>query len=127
MPNLVQAEFQKKDDGPTGKGPNWIPPKVVFTDPGVTKAIGRVSSTQIHEGSEAVLNTALQIIRNNPDLLEPIQPVIVAPQATPVTPPVVAPPPPPPDHIINYIVIIIGVPLAWYIFSRGRQRDRGKK
>jgi len=126
VPSLVQTEFKKPDDGPDPLGQNWASPKVVFTDPGVTKAIGRVSYTQMsHEGTVAALNTVLQIIRNTPDMLEP----------APSPPPVVAhteinrpvPPAKPRNHTINYIVIIIGIPLAWYIYSRGRDRDAGKK
>jgi len=124
-PDFVQKELQKPDDGPDPLGQNWVSPKVIFTDPGVTKAIGRVSYAQMNrEGTVAALNTVLQIIRNTPDLLEPIPPVNVTNQETSSIHPVVTPHP---DHTINYIIIIIGLPLAWYIYSRGRDRDAGKK
>jgi len=125
VPKVVRTEFEKVDDGPQLKGPSWVSPKVVFTDPEVTKAIGRVSYTQMSgEGTDIAINSALQIIRNTKDALEPAQPAVVA---TNETAPSRDYTPPPRDHSINYLVIIIGVPLAWYIYSRGRERDAGKK
>ncbi len=125
VPPVVQTEFEKVDDGPQLKGPNWISPKVVFTDPGVTKAIGRVSYTQMSgEGTEAAINSALQIIRNMKDALEPAKPVVAGTTDT-ATYPVSTPHPH--DYTLNYLAIIIGIPVAWFIYSRGRERDAGKK
>jgi hypothetical protein len=126
VPRIVQAEFEKVDDGPQPQGPNWISPKVVFTDPGITKAISRVSYTQMSgEGTAAAINSALQVIRNTPDVLEPAKPPPPVAANAKINRP--APYTPPPDHTINYIIIILGIPFAWFIYSRARERDAGKK
>ena len=42
---------------------------MVFTNPEVTQILGRVSATQMAEGRDLPLNSALQEIRNNPTAL----------------------------------------------------------
>lgn len=74
VPDFVHAQFHIGDDGPLGGGAAWLVPKVVFTDPGITKILGRVSHTQMKSGVDEPLNSALQIILNDPHALEPVQP-----------------------------------------------------
>jgi hypothetical protein len=71
VPPLVHAQFHIQDDGPLPNGANWKTPKVVFTDPEVTRILGRVAETQMAEDREVSLNSALQLIRNDPTALAP--------------------------------------------------------
>lgn len=69
VPALVHAQFHIQDDGPLPNGAAWKTPKVVFTNPEVTQILGRVAATEMSEDREVALNSALQIIRNNPAAL----------------------------------------------------------
>jgi hypothetical protein len=71
VPEIVHAQFHLQDDGILANGAAWVVPKVVFTDPGVTKILGRVSQTQMQAGREAVIYPVLQSIRNDPSALQP--------------------------------------------------------
>lgn len=51
-------------------GAAWIPPKVAFSNPEVTKILGRVSDMQMKADRDIPLNSALQVIRNDPTALE---------------------------------------------------------
>ncbi len=55
VPNLVHAQFHINDDGPLEGGAAWRVPKIVFTDPGITKTLGRVSYTQMSAAREAAV------------------------------------------------------------------------
>jgi hypothetical protein len=81
VPQIVHAQFHIQDDGPLSNGAAWVIPKVVFTNPEVTQILGRVSATQMGEDRDAALNSALQIIRNNPTALT----LPEAPSPSPVT------------------------------------------
>jgi hypothetical protein len=76
VPDLVHAQFHIQDDGPLPNGANWVTPKVVFTNPEVTQILGRVSAKEMGIGRDVPLNSALQIIRNNPMALAPPSPPI---------------------------------------------------
>jgi hypothetical protein len=80
VPDLVHAQFHIQDDGPLSNGASWVTPKVVFTNPEVTQILGRVSATDLKAKREVALNSALQIIRNNPAALA--APEIPVPTAT---------------------------------------------
>ncbi|MCE0524004.1 MAG: hypothetical protein LV480_13930 [Methylacidiphilales bacterium] len=80
VPQQVYAQFMIMDDGVIPGGHHWRSPKVVFTNPEVTKVLGRVSYTQMQDGPEAALGSALQIIRNDPMAL-------ALPKPSPVTGP----------------------------------------
>jgi len=71
VPDMVHAQFHIQDDGPLPNGGNWLIPKVVFTNPEVTQILGRVAATQMRAERDAALNSALQIIRNNPAGMAP--------------------------------------------------------
>ncbi len=75
VPALVHAQFHIQDDGPLPNGAAWKTPKVVFTNPEVTQILGRVAATEMSEDREVALNSALQIIRNNPAALAAPAPV----------------------------------------------------
>jgi len=71
VPMMIHMQYHQQDDGPLDGGAAWIVPKVVFTDPGITKPLGRVSHTQMRDGHEAPILAALDAIKNNPKALEP--------------------------------------------------------
>lgn len=82
VPTLVHMEgFHPNDDGPLEGGAAWVPPKIVFTDPAVTKILGRVSHTQMAAQRDAPIRSILASIQNDPNALNPKP----------------APPPPPAD------------------------------
>ena len=81
VPDIIHQQFHQQDDGPLPNGANWISPKVVFSNPEVTKTLGRVSNTQMKADRDVPLNSALQIIRHDPDALAP--PASAAPASTP--------------------------------------------
>jgi hypothetical protein len=83
VPMMVHMQYHQPDDGPLDGGAAWTPPKIVFTDPAVTKILGRVSHTQMTAGREAPILAALAAIQNDPASLQP-------------KPHPAAPPPPPP-------------------------------
>ncbi len=77
VPANVHAQFHIGDDGPLSGGAAWIVPKIVFTDPGVTKILGRVSHTQIVAGGQVPIDTVFAKISENPHALEVAHPVAV--------------------------------------------------
>ena len=81
VPILIHAQYHIQDDGPLPNGAAWTSPKVVFSNPEVTKVLGRVSYTQMKADREIPLNSALQVIRNDPTALEP--PHLIASTDTP--------------------------------------------
>jgi len=80
VPPIVHAQFHLQDDGSLPNGAAWTTPKVVFTNPEVTQILGRVSATEMGQERDVALNSALQIIQNNPTDLSPPTPV---PSSTP--------------------------------------------
>jgi hypothetical protein len=84
IPILVHMQFHQQDDGPLPGGANWDAPKVVFTDPAVTKALGRVSATQMRASREAAIYLALQAIQSDPAALQPLKrpPLAASPPAS---------------------------------------------
>ncbi|HEX4140896.1 MAG TPA: hypothetical protein VHY09_11150 [Candidatus Methylacidiphilales bacterium] len=74
VPDFVHAQFHIGDDGPLKGGAAWLVPKIVFTDPGITKILGRVSHTQIAADGEVPIDTVLNTIQNNPTSLAPQPP-----------------------------------------------------
>jgi len=81
VPALIHAQYHIQDDGPLPNGAAWTSPKVVFSNPEVTTILGRVSYTQMKEDRDIPINSALQMIRNDPTALQP--PQIIAPVGTP--------------------------------------------
>ena len=41
VPGLIHMQFHQPDDGPLQGGAAWLVPKIVFSDPGITKTLGR--------------------------------------------------------------------------------------
>jgi hypothetical protein len=87
VPDFVHSQYHIHDDGNAPGGAEWIMPKVVFTNPDVNKILGRVSFTQMKSDRDIPLNSALQIIRNDPTALAsaPAAPA-AAPGSTPSAP-----------------------------------------
>lgn len=96
VPALVHAQYHIHDDGDLPDGAAWQSPKIVFTDPDITKILGRVSATQMHSGRDIPLTAALQTIHNDPTALA--QPGASAPAA--------ATSPSGPDTVGNVISIV---------------------
>ena len=71
VPDFIHAQFHIHDDSGLKGDADWISPKVVFSDPGITKILGRVSYTEMKADRDIPLNSAIQIIRNNPAALVP--------------------------------------------------------
>jgi hypothetical protein len=86
VPAIVHAQIHIHDDGNLLGGADWNRPKVVFTNPEVTQVLGRVSETDMYAEREAALNSALQIIRNNPMALALPGAPSASPAANTVTP-----------------------------------------
>lgn len=82
VPPIVHAQFHIHDDDSLPPNISWLVPKVVFTNPEVTRVLGRVSFTQMKRNRDAALNSALQLIRNNPTALA----LPETPSATPSEP-----------------------------------------
>lgn len=78
VPGFVHAQFHIADDGPLEGGGAWLAPKIVFTDPGITKILGRVAHAQIAPGGPAAIDTVLDQIEKDPDALSPKKPTILA-------------------------------------------------
>jgi hypothetical protein len=74
VPGIVHAQFHISDDGPLGGGAAWLIPKIVFTNPEVTKTLGRVSHTQLAADRAAPLKAVLQSIHADPTALTPPAP-----------------------------------------------------
>jgi len=74
VPAIIHAQYHIQDDGPLPGGAAWNSPKVVFSNPDITKILGRVSHTQMLAGRAAPLYTALQAIRDDPSALAPLPP-----------------------------------------------------
>jgi hypothetical protein len=62
VPGIVHAQDHVPDDGPLEGGAAWIAPKIVFTNPAVTRVLGRVSHTQMKANGEMAINSVLQAI-----------------------------------------------------------------
>jgi hypothetical protein len=86
VPWLVHAQFHIQDDGPLPGGAAWEVPKIVFTNPEVTKILGRVSATQMGAQREAAIYPVLQAIRDDPTAM------LVPPPPPPPPPPSTNPP-----------------------------------
>lgn len=71
VPAIIHAQYHIQDDGPLPGGAAWTSPKVVFSNPEVTKILGRVSYTQMSASRDIPLNSALQVIRNDSTALTP--------------------------------------------------------
>jgi hypothetical protein len=69
VPDIVHAQYHLHDDGKAAGNADWVSPKVVFSNPDVTKILGRVSYTQMKDERDIPLNSMLQIIRNDPSAL----------------------------------------------------------
>jgi hypothetical protein len=68
---MIRAQYGIRDDGEEpGSANTWMPPKIVFTDPAITKVVGRVASTQIQANPQIIFQV-LGNIRDNPDSLNP--------------------------------------------------------
>jgi len=74
VPDIIHAQYHIQDDGPLPNGAAWTSPKVVFSNPEVTKILGRVSYTQMKADRDIPLNSALQVIRNDQTALAPPPP-----------------------------------------------------
>ena len=71
---MIHMQYHQPDDGPLNDGAAWIVPKIVFTDPGITKPLGRVSHSQMRDAREEPIESALNVIKNNPAALTPRPP-----------------------------------------------------
>jgi hypothetical protein len=69
VPALIHAQFHLHDDAPLSGAADWISPKVVFSNADVSKILGRVSYTQMKAERDVPLNSAIQVIRNDPTAL----------------------------------------------------------
>jgi hypothetical protein len=87
VPSLIHSQFHIHDDGELKGGASWITPKVVFTNPEATQILGRTSYTEMRNDQDAALNSALQIIRNNPALMAPPAATVNPPAASGSTAP----------------------------------------
>jgi hypothetical protein len=65
-PIIRDQQLFQFDDGPLPDGHHFYAPKIVFSDANVTKALGRVSSTQMKASREAAIDMALTSIANDP-------------------------------------------------------------
>ena len=74
VPAIIHAQYHIHDDGELPGGIAWYHPKVVFANPEITKILGRVSYTQMKADRDIPLNSALQVIRNDPTALAPPPP-----------------------------------------------------
>lgn len=84
VPMMVHAQFHIQDDGPLPNGASWVTPKIVFTNPEMTKILGRVSAAQMGAERDAAIYPVLQAIRDNPTAM------LVPPPPPPRAAPVVA-------------------------------------
>lgn len=75
-PVVREQQFFQLDDGPLPGGHHFNGPKIVFTDPDITKPLGRVSYTQMVAAREAAIDAVLA-----PTKAEMITPVSAAPPA----------------------------------------------
>jgi hypothetical protein len=89
VPAVVHAQYHIQDDGPLPNGAAWDVPKIVFSDPDITHTLGRVSHTEMKAGRDVPILSALQVIRNDPHVLD-------SSSAPPVAPPPASPSAPPP-------------------------------
>jgi hypothetical protein len=71
VPLMIHMQYHQPDDGPLDGGAAWIVPKIVFTDPGITKPLGRVWYKQMAADREAPIESALDAIKSNPKALTP--------------------------------------------------------
>lgn len=71
VPGVVHAQDHIQDDGPLPGGASWSAPKIVFTNPQVTRALGRVSRTQMASDREMAINVVLQQIAQDSTALQP--------------------------------------------------------
>jgi hypothetical protein len=63
---IRDQQFFQLDDGPQPNGHHYLVPKIVFSDPNVTRAFGRVSYTQMQASREAAIDAVLETIANDP-------------------------------------------------------------
>ena len=59
-PVIRDQQLFQLDDGPLPDGHHFYVPKIAFSDPEVTKALGRVSYTQMAASREAAIDSVLQ-------------------------------------------------------------------
>ena len=71
VPAIVHAQYHIHDDGKAAGTADWISPKVVFSNADVSKILGRVSYSEMKADRDIPLNSALQVIRNDPTSLSP--------------------------------------------------------
>jgi hypothetical protein len=71
VPGLIHMQFHQPDDGPLQGGAAWLVPKIVFSDPGITKTLGRVSHTDLASRGAPAIRDALDAIQNDPTSLDP--------------------------------------------------------
>jgi hypothetical protein len=86
-PFIREQQFYQLDDGPIPGGHHFYGPKIVFTDADITKALGRVSFTQMKAARELAIDEVLDAI--------PKEAAAAAAPSTNATPSVPAPGSPP--------------------------------
>ena len=88
-PIIRDQQFFQLDDGPMPGGHHFYGPKIVFSDPDITKAYGRVSFTQMKADREMAIDSVLATIPKDTAVPAPSSsPETNAPVSTPapVTP-----------------------------------------
>ncbi|MEI9998039.1 MAG: hypothetical protein WDO13_02155 [Verrucomicrobiota bacterium] len=83
VPPLIHEQYHQQDDGPLDNGANWVSPKIVFCNADISKILGRVSYTQMKASRDVEINSALQVIRNDPHALDAPAPSAPAAAAVP--------------------------------------------
>jgi hypothetical protein len=81
VPAIVHAQDHMADDGSLEGGASWLAPKIVFTNSQVTRALGRVSETQMKNDRESAISTVLQKILRDPAALQPDTEPVPTPSA----------------------------------------------
>ena len=124
VPAIIHAQYHIQDDGPLEGGAAWTSPKIVFANADISKILGRVSHQEMADNRDIPINSALQVIRNDPEALAP------PPAASTPTPT-----PPAPDRIDmafafvswiytngNYLILSLLALLGVIIFSLAKSR-----
>ena len=70
VPGIVHAQFHIQDDGPLPNGASWNTPKLVFSNPDLTKTLGRVSATQLNRTRDQLIYITLDEISRDPHAFE---------------------------------------------------------
>ena len=72
-PAIVHHQFSALDDTGLPPGVNYFQPKIVFSDPNATKTLGRVWATEMHTDRTIPIESAFQVIKNDPDAQASLQ------------------------------------------------------